>query len=262
MPRIEQQWQVPVGQGQTTLHFALSLPATPAPDTGWPLLCLLDGDWTWPIAQSCPDLAQCAVLYPYYASSAEHIRRARAWDYTPADAQGMPWPDPRVPNWLCGGAAAFLAQLNQQLETVLTAMPQLNPRNVSLFGHSYAGLFVLYALMQNTTSVQHFICASPSLWWRDPLVWKQLDEWAGRTDAVFTLIAGLDEKWYPNAQQGSTLRQGGTPTLPLMHALQSKMQAKVQYSRLITLDGAGHGQVLSQATLAALHLAQQSPSLT
>lgn len=262
MQRLEHLWSLPQAQDKPALHFGLSLPATPAPEKGWPLLCLLDGDWTWPIALASdhPALSQCAVLYPYYGGTPAHIRLCRAWDYTPSNTQGKAWPDPRMPEWQCGGADTFLAVLRAELTTLTHTYPQLDRRRISLFGHSYAGLFVLYALMRGLAPVQHFICASPSLWWRAPYIWHQLDSWSGKSDSAFTLIAGRDEKWYPHAQQGSAPRQGGIATLALMQRLQSTVQPKVEHSRFITLEQAGHGQVLAQATLAALALAQESRS--
>lgn len=257
MTRIEHQWSLAGDSEQPTRYFGLSLPSQKAPSEGWPLLCLLDGDWTWPIVQADAShlLDRCAVLYPHYRGSLQHILQCRALDYTPSDAHGQRWSDPRVPAWQCGGATHFMAVLEQQLLDITQIFPQLNTQKFSLFGHSYAGLFILYALTHGFQGAQHFICASPSLWWRAPLVWSWFASWENQPPPHFSLIAGGDEKWHPQSQQGERLRQGGEPTLPHMHRLYALIQARVASSQLITLSQAGHGQVLPLATLRALTLA-------
>ncbi|MCX2717543.1 alpha/beta hydrolase-fold protein [Helicobacter sp. MIT 21-1697] len=39
------------------------------------------------------------------------------------------------------------------------------PHKELLFGHSFGGLFVLYTLLHKPRSFNHYVCASPSLWW-------------------------------------------------------------------------------------------------
>lgn len=249
--------------GQVARHFGLHLPAGRAPSEGWPLLCLLDGDWTWPILleQEPGQLQDCAVLYSYYGAPLEHIQKARALDYTPPDRNGHIWPDPRVPSWQCGGAPAWLTVLQDQLARVLARHTQLNPANTFLFGHSYAGLFVLYAMTHAPWLVHHYICASPSVWWRAPLALDWLETDVFRRVPVgtqFTLIAGKEEKWYPQARDAQSPRHGGTSTLMLMHRLHERIQQNMPNSELICLEQAGHGQVLQRATLEALRLARRS----
>lgn len=221
-----------------------------------PLLCLLDGQWTLPLLEQSghPALERCAVLALGYDGDPEHIRRCRALDYTPPAPDGQPWHDPRVPHWQAGGAAAMLEQLGLALTLCRQAEPRLVQSPTSLYGHSYAGLFVLYALSQGTLPLDRYLCASPSLWWHDPLIWSLLDGIA--SPAPIDILAGDGEFWYPVSAQaaGPEGRRNGIPTLPAMQHLHRTLHDRGLDARLHILPQASHGQMLTQATLRALEL--------
>ncbi|MEN9063158.1 alpha/beta hydrolase [Ponticoccus litoralis] len=87
----------------------------------------------------------------------------RARDYTPPGSDGGPVEDPRGRPG--GGAADFLAQIS---EAVLPRVARIAPIDLSqstLWGHSYGGLFVLYAASRPEAPFAHYVSASPSLWW-------------------------------------------------------------------------------------------------
>ena len=46
-------------------------------------------------------------------------------------------------------------------------------RQKSLYGHSFGGLFTLYALLKNEGIFTNFFIASPSLWWGGSEILKQ-----------------------------------------------------------------------------------------
>ncbi len=108
------------------------------------------------------------------APQAQALAR-RALDFTPPAPDGGRWPDPRRPEWPCGGADAFLdALLGPMLDWADTQAP-LDPARLSLYGHSYGGLCALYALARHPGRFTHTICVSPSLWWRDGRIDALLD---------------------------------------------------------------------------------------
>lgn len=114
---------------------------------------------------------------------------------------------------------------------------------------------MLYALSQHSLPIHHYLCASPSLWWHDPLIWTLLEQ-LGKPVQV-DILAGASEAWYPLSAQaaGPDGRKNGVPTLPTMQKLQAHLQAQGMQAKLHVLPGAGHGHVLAQATLRALELA-------
>src|SRR5690554_3134685 len=96
-------------------HLTLSTPDGTPPRDGWPSLCLLDGDWTWPLIQDHPMLQYIVVLALGYGGDKTLTTRCRAYDYTPPDTQGRPWADPRVADWQGGGAQGFAQFLDTEI---------------------------------------------------------------------------------------------------------------------------------------------------
>lgn len=242
-------------------HLTLSVPGGPHPATGWPLLCLLDGDWTWPLLQHSSLLDRVVVLALGYGGDKALTTRCRAYDYTPPDMQGRRWPDPRVPAWQGGGAPAFTLFLQEQVLPWLQGQAALNPAALSLFGHSYAGLFVLYALAGQALPFSRLIAASPSLWWHDGIIHHYLDGLAALpAPRRLDIIAGQAEAWHPQPAQATPgiPRTGGIPTLPAMQTLHDRLARVAGLSvRLHPLPQAGHAAVLDAATRLALTLSAQ-----
>lgn len=242
-------------------HQALLRLPQKSPAHALPLLCLLDGQWTLPLLEQSghPALERCAVLALGYAGDPEHIKRCRALDYTPPAPDGALWTDPRVPRWQAGGAPAMVEQLRLALALCRQVEPALASSPASLYGHSYAGLFVLYALVRGALPLDRYLCASPSLWWRDPLVWTLLE--GATASARIDILAGTSEAWYPVSAQaaGPEGRRNGVPTLPAMQKLQSLLQNCGLAAQLHVLPDAGHGQMLARATVRALELVVAAP---
>ncbi|MFT0531981.1 alpha/beta hydrolase [Castellaniella hirudinis] len=247
---------------ETARRLRLHVPDAAAPPAGWPLLILLDGDWVWPLAG--PALARCAVLIPSHGPAAATESQAlarRALDYTPPAPDGGHWPDPRMPQWRGGGAAAFLACLAGPILAWARTQAPLDDARRTLYGHSYGGLCALFALAHRADDFTHIVCASPSLWWRDPAILRHLDRLEqhppGRPIRV-TLMAGTDEYWYPRpAGPGAPrTRQNGIPTLPALRALAARL-ARIPrlHCQLMPLDQLGHGQVLPASAQRTLDLA-------
>src|SRR5690606_32628935 len=173
-------------------RLRLYVPTGAPPGAGWPLLVLLDGDWVWPL-QPLP--TDCAVLIPGHdagPAAAGHAATAqtsaaaqarRALDFTPPAPDGGRWPDPRRPAWQCGGADAFLDALLGPMLDWADAQAPLDPARRSLYGHSYGGLCVLYALTRHPGRFARMICASPSLWWQDGHLETLLDGLSARDAA-------------------------------------------------------------------------------
>jgi len=69
------------------------------------------------------------------------------------------------------GFSANFGQINRfyqfmktELIPYMTGHYQTDPSNNSLLGHSFGGLFTIYALFQQDTVFKHFYALSPSLW--------------------------------------------------------------------------------------------------
>lgn len=283
-------------------RLRLHVPAGRPPRGGWPLLVMLDGDWVWPLDPPPEGGTACAVLIPGHGgkhgpvlprlarqgvpaqagSQAQALAR-RALDFTPPAPDGGRWPDPRRPEWQCGGADTFLDALLGPMLDWTEAQAPLDPARLSLYGHSYGGLCALYALVRHPGRFAHTICASPSLWWRDGRIEALLD---GLPRALpsglgtprtgpdvgasaprphpaapriqLTLMAGTDERWYPRPLDPAHPRRpaDGVPTLPRLEALRRSL-ADVPWldCTLERLDGIHHGDALRASARRAVALA-------
>lgn len=86
-------------------------------------------------------------------------RALRTYDYTPLLVKDLQ-------DEFGGGGGQ-----SEFLDFILTTLKPLikerfgSPKREMLFGHSFGGLFVLYALSYSGGSFSHYVCASPSLWW-------------------------------------------------------------------------------------------------
>jgi predicted alpha/beta superfamily hydrolase len=93
----------------------------------------------------------------------------RHYDYTPSYD---PKADTDIANYLklppltSGGAAAFLAMLEQEIIPLIDRNYKTTPER-GLFGHSLGGLFVGYCLTTSPNLFQKYSLNSPSFWWKE-----------------------------------------------------------------------------------------------
>lgn len=177
----------------------LAVPRAAAPAGGWPILYLLDGnaafDYLTPahLAQA-PGLVLAGVGYD---TDRQFARERRTLDFTPPDAGPGPLrldrpphapgeasgpggappgagdgvrPDPAHPGRMAGGAARFLDRLTGPLRAEAEAGLAVDPARRTLWGHSFGGLLVLYALLARPGAFARHAAISPSLWWDAPLM--------------------------------------------------------------------------------------------
>ncbi len=64
-----------------------------------------------------------------------------------------------------GGAYAFMDMIERRIKPEVERRARIDPQQQSLWGHSLGGLFVLSTLYARTGAFQHYVTASPSLWW-------------------------------------------------------------------------------------------------
>lgn len=97
-----------------------------------------------------------------------------------------------------GGAAAFYDVIAQRIKPEVQRRTPIDTQQQSLWGHSLGGLFVLSTLYTHPTAFQHYISASPSLWWsqgapQGAMEQQFLGSYRG-TPAQLTLMLGGDER--------------------------------------------------------------------
>jgi uncharacterized protein len=165
---------VPAKGGEPYRIF-LFIPAGEAPENGWPLLVTTDGNATFPFA-----VASLVTQAPYptgtnvgwgiiaavgYPSDEPYNAQRRAWDLGPPPVKSYPPYVEGGPPVLIGGTGELLDFIDKQLLPRLSEIAQIDPARRSLFGHSFGGLFTLYALFDRPGLFANWIAASPSIYW-------------------------------------------------------------------------------------------------
>ena len=220
----------------------LAVPARQAPSAGFPLLCLLDGNaafdaLTQELLAAAPDLALAGIGYD---TPLRFDRGARALDYAP----------PRPGE--AGGADAFLERIRADLlPEIATAMP-VDAGRRSIWGHSLAGLCVLYTLLTRQGVFSRYIATSPSLWWGDEFL-LALEagtpaDACGRAD-VLVMLGDSERRSSPAGPHW----HGPAPhTLEMVHRLGLRDGLEISCR---VFEGAGHAATLPASLPSALEFA-------
>ncbi|MFV7791406.1 alpha/beta hydrolase, partial [Aliarcobacter lanthieri] len=110
-----------------------------------------------------------------YASKELFDIEARSSDYTPPYEGELKTPQNRGSSQFTqGGAEEFYSFIQKQLKPIIEKNYKVDKHKQTLFGHSYGGLFTLYSFLNHPNDFQNFIAASPSIWWNDSLILKNL----------------------------------------------------------------------------------------
>ncbi|WFF38842.1 hypothetical protein LU290_00930 [Moraxella nasibovis] len=144
------------------------------PANGYPVVYVLDGNAFFAPSVSIAQMlhGRPAQTQPKslmivgigYPTDKQFDIANRAHDYTPpADS----YPKPKGEQTAFGGAERFYEFIEQELTPMLDDKFGINPNHRSLVGHSFGGLFGLYVLMKHGQSFNHYVIASPSIWWND-----------------------------------------------------------------------------------------------
>lgn len=151
----------------------IGIPQQAAPVQGFPVLYALDGNAVATLLSQSTTWHNRAVILVLIGNDTplRLDRLARSYDYTPNALDQTPLSDPINKQYDNGGAAEFLSLLNQHIRPKITPFAAQNAQCQMLWGHSYGGLFVLYAALHQPQSFfTHYIAGDPSLWLHDGLI--------------------------------------------------------------------------------------------
>jgi hypothetical protein len=152
-------------------------PEGSAPATGRPVLYVLDGNAAFPVAaflarnvasraEVTGDVAPLVVGIGYPGEQDFDVP-ARMRDYTVGSGK-------QTASAKDGGADRFLDFIERKLKPLIAQHHHIDLTRQALFGHSFGGLFVVHALVTRPTAFSTYLASSPSIWWRDGLVLKNL----------------------------------------------------------------------------------------
>ncbi|MBZ9739282.1 MULTISPECIES: alpha/beta hydrolase [unclassified Mesorhizobium] len=155
----------------------IHVPSGPAPETGWPVLYMTDGN---AVIATAVDAMRAQAFYPAgtnvgwgvivaigYPVEGAYDPLRRSWDLGPPPGQTYPPFYEGTPEVRTGGAGEFLAFIEDELKPWVASRVRIDTSRQALYGHSFGGLFALYALFTRPLSFRTFIAASPAIYWED-----------------------------------------------------------------------------------------------
>lgn len=187
-----------------TYRVLVRVPEGDAPQGGHPVLWMLDGDASFPLAFSRPshclppgadtgrDEPSGLVVAVGFPGATPFDAAARSRNYTP-QPDGVT--GDRVSSEF-GGASGFLHFLAVELRAALGEQLPLDPSRNTLFGFSYGGLFTINTLLAHPGHFQRYWAASPSLWFSNELLMRRLRHHPAHIQAErLMMTVGKDEQY-------------------------------------------------------------------
>ncbi|WP_134681701.1 alpha/beta hydrolase [Paracoccus ravus] len=199
--------------GAETYRLFIARPRLAVPG-GYPALYMLDGNaafdfLTGALLEAHPGLAVVGIGY---ATGQQFARASRIRDYSPPASLGAALlPDPHHPARLAGGAENFLPRLVGPLRDAAEAGLPVDPARRTLWGHSFGGLFSLFAAATAPQSFARYAMISPSIWWNEAIARDLVDKtgFAASTPIYFAVgdreKRGNDPGPEPTAPPAATL---------------------------------------------------------
>ena len=150
-------------------------PLGPPPAKGYPVVIQLDGNLQFPIAATAALLTESSGSRPAIVVGVGYPTvdpvlgtRLRNRDLSPATdlatvTRYPGQPEPKAEDY--GGADDFYRFLIEELRPALAARYAIDPRDQTIYGHSFAGLFALDVLFRHTDAFQTYLIASPAIFW-------------------------------------------------------------------------------------------------
>lgn len=206
----------------------INFPGSYGQGNRFPALYVMDGNGAFPLVRGIygelknenkiPETLIVGVGYP--TTDAKLIGGLRARDLTPfpdASATIYQYPPQDYP-YGTGGGSQFLRFIREELKPAIDARYTTFPDQATLLGHSFGGLFTLYALFQQPSIFNRFIAGSPSIWWASGAILRtEKDYAAAHTDLAARLFmgSGTDEgtEGADVTSLADTLRQRKYPSL-------------------------------------------------
>lgn len=192
------------GEDGYPYQIFVSKPAGPAPEGGYPVLYVLDGNAMFAgfaetrriLEYMKADAARTIIVgIGYKTDKAYDIRRI--YDLT-GGPPPPPW-DVQLGKMPSGGWDRFLDLLTGKLRSEIDRRYTIDRNRQALFGHSLGGLFAIHALFKRPDAFHAVIAASPSLFWHDREMQQQERDFAaalqaGRTGKVSRLMVVWGER--------------------------------------------------------------------
>lgn len=206
-PRLRQRDEsetVLVSRRGLEYRILVSVPRGPAPDSGFPVFYILDGDAFFNTAVEIARMREWGRLTPSivvgvaYPSRTFYDGPRRNYDFTPPGSA-----DPDFDPSELGGADSFLEFLNDAVKPYVRERYAIDPSRQTLFGHSLGGMFVLHAMFTSPHSFNTYLAASPTLRFSSSLILREAAAFEAHPDRramrAMIMVGGFESR--PPPQQ-------------------------------------------------------------
>ncbi|THU03698.1 alpha/beta hydrolase [Lampropedia puyangensis] len=254
--------------GKRHYRVYVGIPRSPAPQEGYPVLYMLDGNAAMHTLKEA-DLEKLAQNNPPvlvgigYDVPTRHDVVARAFDYTPPvlAEDGSPKSDVVDRSRPGGGAELFLDLIESTIRPAVAARTSIDASHQTLWGHSYGGLFTLYAMVTRPQLFQRYVAGDPSTGWGDNALLKKAAAFHAQQApgiSAQVLVGGgravTPSRDQPNAAANvpvATPPQGREST----HALVARLAAEGMDITFQAFPQQSHSQLFATSLYPALALA-------
>ena len=133
------------------------------------------------LRQELPEMVIVGIGYP--VNEFHDVYGLRTRDLTPTEDDAwiegllklVPWD---FETYGSGGAHNFLEFIRGELQPFIKANYRIDFKDASILGHSFGGLFALYALLKSPYTFNRYIISSPSIWWDPEAIFKYEEQFA------------------------------------------------------------------------------------
>ncbi|MDI2588361.1 alpha/beta hydrolase-fold protein [Psychrobacillus sp. NEAU-3TGS] len=171
-------WEMKSNIMDYTYDIKVSIPKEEAPENGFPIYYMLDGNWYFQMGRDVVRLqagngpktliSPAIVVGIGHKGTKEDVGKRRFYEFTPfAETYKYPERFNGTQIWDHGGAEKLLAFIEQELMPIINEKYAVNRDKQTLFGHSLSGLFVVWALFKRPDLFPYYVATSPSIWWNE-----------------------------------------------------------------------------------------------
>jgi hypothetical protein len=132
-----------------------------------------------------------------------------------------------------GGAANFLRFIREELKPYIESNYRIQTEDSTILGHSFGGLFGLYALLQAPDTFRRYVLSSPSIWWDRQALFEYEEAYASKhhdlpatvfisagtlEESMLVPVRGVPARFVTNVNDmASKLHDRGYENLALTH---------------------------------------------
>ena len=176
----------PMARSDVDRYYVLwvDLPPTydPEGDQTHPLYLCFDAMWTYGtvvdtvrLLAPTKDLPKAIVVgVAHDEASYRDVIQLRAMDFTTTAVDAPALTGVRVPGEQLGGAEAFRLWIQTEVVPFLKARYRIS--ETTFVGHSFSALFGVHVLFESPQMFDHYLLASPSVWWDDQIMFRREQE--------------------------------------------------------------------------------------